>query len=179
MNTVSLDVIGAGRPLAVAVAYLPRTLDVMTKFTCTTFVLSIVISSVFSYCDANAVHVVPGAMLLCVSIWLPRARGHYRQVPAAMIFALTFISIFPVDIYGAYTCHASTGLARIGGAGLADSLLHTPLSLSVIHSLIYYFCERDEQRGRVPLANFLRRQWAFALGDAKPGAIAKDTGNRV
>ncbi|KDR25563.1 MULTISPECIES: hypothetical protein [Caballeronia] len=172
MNTVSLDAIGAGLPLAAAVAYLPRTLDVTTKFTCAMFVLSVVISSAFSYCDANAVHVVPGAILLCVSIWLPRARGHNREIPAAMIFALTFISIFPVDIYGAYTCHASSGQARIGGAGFGDSLLHTPLSLSVIHSLIYYFCERDEKRGQVPFGNFLRRQWAFTLGDGKPGAAA-------
>ncbi len=68
MNTISLDVFGAGLPLATAVAYLPRTLDVTTRLTCTTFVLSVVISSVFSYRDAKAVHVVPGAMLLCVSI---------------------------------------------------------------------------------------------------------------
>ncbi len=33
------------------------------------------------------------------------------RFPAATIFALTFISIFPVDIYGAYTCHASSGIA--------------------------------------------------------------------
>lgn len=179
MNTVSLDVIGAGLPLAAAVAYLPRTLGVMTRFTCKSFALSVLISSVFSYCDANAVHVVPGAILLCVSIWLPRARGHNRNIPAAMIFALTFISIFPVDIYGAYTCHASNAQARIGGAGLADSLLHTPLSLSVIHTLIYYFCERDENRGDVPLLRFLRRQWAFSLEDAVPRGTADDTRNEI
>ncbi|CAM2194936.1 Prepilin type IV endopeptidase peptidase domain-containing protein [Paraburkholderia kururiensis] len=179
MNTVSLDMIGAGLPLAAAVAYLPRTLGVMTRFTCSTFVLSVLISSVFSYCDANAVHVVPGAILLCVSIWLPRARGYNRGIPAAMIFALTFISIFPVDIYGAYTCHASNGQARIGGAGLADSLLHTPLLLSVIHSLIYYFCERDENRGHVPLRSFLRRQWAFSQDNEEPLGTEDDTRNRI
>jgi hypothetical protein len=80
--------------------------------------------------------------------------GDLRVCRFLWFFALTFISIFPVDIYGAYTCHASSGQARIGGAGVGDSLLHTPLSLSVIHSLIYYFCERDEKRGQVPLAIF-------------------------
>ncbi|MFX1739922.1 hypothetical protein PXJ20_31910 [Paraburkholderia sp. A1RI_3L] len=96
-----------------------------------------------------------------------------------MIFALTFISIFPVDIYGAYTCHPSNGPARIGGGGLADSLLHTPLSLSVIHTLIYYFCERDENRGQVPLDDFLRRQWAFSPDDEAPRGTGSDTCNGI
>lgn len=157
----TLDVIGAGLPLAATVAYLPRTLGAMNIFTAIAFALSVVISSTYSYCDANAVHVVPGTMLLCVVVWLPRARGFNRSVPAAMMFALTFIAVFPVDIYGAYTCHAANGLARIGGAGLGDALLRTPLTLAVMHTLIYYFCERDEN-GKVPLRGFLRRQFAFS-----------------
>jgi hypothetical protein len=161
MNTVSLDVIGAGLPLAAAVAYLPRTIGVMNGFMALVFALSALISTSFSYCDATAVHVVPGTILLCLTIWLPRARGRNRDIPAALIFSLTFIAVFPADVYGAYTCHAVHGFARIGGAGLHDSLLRTPLTLSAIHAWIYYFCERDEQ-GRVPLRDFVRRQLALA-----------------
>jgi hypothetical protein len=161
MNTVSLDAIGAVLPLVAAVAYLPRTLGTINVFTAVAFALSVVVSTVYSYCDISAVHVVPGTVLLCVLIWLPRARGYNRDIPAAMIFTLTFVSVFPADIYDAYTCRAANGLARIGGAGFADALLRTPLTLAVIHSLIYYFCERDE-KGSVPVCDFLRRQFSFA-----------------
>ncbi|MEX3968705.1 hypothetical protein AB4Y42_42385 [Paraburkholderia sp. EG286B] len=120
--------------LAATVAYLPLTFGAMNVFTAIAFALSVVISSAYSYCHVNAVHVVPGTMLLCVAVWLPRARGHNRSVPAAMMFALTFIAVFPVDIYGAYTCHAANGFARIGGARLADALVRTPLALAVVHT---------------------------------------------
>lgn len=161
MNTVTLDVIGAGLPLAAAAAYLPRTIGAMNVVTALAFAVSLVISSWYSFCDASAVHVVPGTMLLCVVIWLPRAKGYNRAIPAAMIFTLTFIGVFPADVYGAYTCHSVDGLARIGGAGIADSLVRTPLTFAVMHSLIYYFCERDE-KGAVPIGKFIRRQFSFA-----------------
>jgi hypothetical protein len=162
MNQVSLDIVGAGLPLAISVAYLPRALGVLNWFTAIAFATSLAIAARYSYCDIDAVHVVPGSILLCVAVWLPRARGYNQDVPAAMIFALTFISVFPADVYGAYTCHAANGLARIGGAGLTDSLLRTPLTLAVIHTLIYYFCEHDEKK-HVPLREFLRRQYTFAI----------------
>jgi hypothetical protein len=113
MNSVSLDVIGAWLPLAATNAYLPRTLNTMNVFTTIAFALSVVTSSGYSYCDANGVHVVPGTMLLCLAVWLPRARGYDRSVPAAMIFALTFIAEFPVYVYGAFSCHASNGLPTL------------------------------------------------------------------
>jgi hypothetical protein len=162
MNQVSLDVVGAGLPLAISVAYLPRTLGALNWFTTTAFALSLMIAITYTYCDVNAVHIVPGSILLCLAVWLPRARGYNQNVPASMIFALTFICVLPADVYGAYTCHATNGVARVGGAGLTDSLLRTPLSLAIIHTLIYYFCERDEKK-RVPLGDFLRRQYTFAV----------------
>ncbi|WP_175816929.1 hypothetical protein [Burkholderia diffusa] len=159
MNSVSFDLIGAGIPLAIAIAYLPRLFKVLDALTAALLAGSFLISATLSYCDSAAVHVVPGTYLLCFVIWLRRGRGLNRNLPAAAVFCSTFFTIFPADAYRAYTCHASNGLARIGGGSVGDSLLLTPVILAGMHTLVYFFCELDE-RGRVPIRDYMRRQFS-------------------
>ncbi|HGL4257898.1 hypothetical protein [Burkholderia multivorans] len=159
MNAVSLDLVGACLPLALAIGYLPRLVRSLDAWTWMLLVGSLGISATFSFCDSKAVHVVPGIYLLCFVTWLRRGRGQCRRVPAAGIFSATMITIFPGDLYGALTCHA-VGIARIGGGGHLDALLLTPLLLSTMHAAVYYFCELDEHR-RVPVGSFLRRQFSL------------------
>jgi hypothetical protein len=158
VNTVSIHAVGGMLPLAIALLYLPRAAMSLAPFNRVVFILSFLISTFFSYCDRSAVHVVPGTILLCVALWIPRARGRNKNVPAATVFALTFIAGFPVDVYLGYVCQAPNGTATVGGAGLADGLLLGPLCLAGLHCAIYYFCERDE-RGKVPLRVFLKQHF--------------------
>lgn len=160
MNILSIHPVGAMLPLALSLLYLPRSLKALGWFHRVVFLLSLLISTFSSYCDAHAVHVVPGTMLLCVVLWLPRARGRNRDVPAAAILALTFIAGFPVDVYLGYVCHAADGTATVGGAGWTDGLLLSPAILAVVHCFVYYFCELDENKGKVPIGAFLK--WQFA-----------------
>jgi hypothetical protein len=160
VNIVSIDAIGGVLPLAVSLVYLPRSLRSLGKITGVVFVLSVLVSTFSSYCDSRAVHVVPGTILLCIALWVPRTRGRNREMPAAAIFALTFIAGFPVDVYLGHVCLAADGTATVGGAGLADGLLLGPAFLAGIHCLIYYFCERDERKGQVPLGAFLKQHFA-------------------
>ncbi|KWK68785.1 hypothetical protein [Burkholderia ubonensis] len=159
MNSVSFDPIGAGLPMAIAIAYLPRLFKVLDALTTALLAGSLLISATLSYCDTAAVHVVPGIYLLCFVIWLRRGRGMNRNLPAAAVFCSSFFTIFPADAYRAYTCHAASGLARIGAGSLGDSLLLTPAILAGMHTLVYFFCELDE-RGRVPIRDYLRRQFS-------------------
>ncbi|CAE6864992.1 hypothetical protein R69746_08037 [Paraburkholderia aspalathi] len=159
MNIVSIDAVGGLLPLAVSLLYLPRTVRALGWFYGAIFGLSMLISTHFSYCDSNAVHVAPGTILLCVALWLPRARGQNMEVPAAAIFTLAFIAGFPVDVYLGYVCHAASGTARVGGAGLSDGLIVGPASLALVHLGIYYFCELDE-KGKVQLGDFLKTHFA-------------------
>lgn len=145
--------------MAIAIAYLPRLFKVLNAFTAALLAGSFLISATLSYCDNAAVHVVPGTYLLCFVIWLRRGRGLNRNVPAAAVFCSTYFTIFPADAYRAYTCHAANGLARIGAGSLGDSLVLTPLVLAGMHTLVYFFCELDE-RGRVPIRDYLRRQFS-------------------
>ncbi|OXC79342.1 hypothetical protein [Caballeronia sordidicola] len=132
MNIVSIDPVGGLLPLAVSLLYLPRTVHSLGWFYGAVFGLSMVISTHFSYCDSSAVHVAPGTILLCVALWLPRARGRNLEVPATAIFTLAFIAGFPVDVYLGYVCHAAVGTARVGGAGLSDGLIVGPASLAAV-----------------------------------------------
>jgi len=166
VNSVSFDLIGAGLPLAIAIAYLPRLFRVLDALTVVLLGGSFLISATLSYCDSAAVHVVPGTYLLCFVIWLRRGRGLNRSLPAAAVFCSSFFTIFPADAYRAYTCHAANGLARIGGGSLTDSLLLTPVVLAGMHTLVYFFCELDE-RGRVPIRDYLRRQFSVVSRNAQ------------
>lgn len=158
MNAISLDLVGACLPLALAIGYLPRLARSLDAWTWLLLAGSLVISATFSFCDSKAVHVVPGIYLLCFVTWLRRGRGQCRQIPAAAVFSATLITILPGDIYGALTCRA-VGIARIGGGGHVDALLLTPVLLSIMHATVYYFCELDEL-GRVPIINFIRRHFS-------------------
>lgn len=60
MNAVSLDLIGACLPLALAIGYLPRLVRSLDAWTWMLLVGSLGISATFSFCDSKAVHVVPG-----------------------------------------------------------------------------------------------------------------------
>jgi hypothetical protein len=95
LNIVSIDAVGGMVPLAVSLLYLPRTVRSLGWFYGAVFALSMLISTHFSYCDSNAVHVAPGTILVCVALWLPRARGRSLDVPASAIFTLAFIAGFP------------------------------------------------------------------------------------
>lgn len=159
MNAISLDLIGACLPLALAIGYLPRLLRSLDVWTWLLFAGSLAISATFSFCDSNAVHVVPGIYLLCFVTWLRRGRGQCRQIPAAAVFSATLITILPGDVYGALTCRA-VGVARIGGGGHLDALLLTPALLSLMHAVVYFFCELDEL-GHVPIAGYIRRQFSL------------------
>lgn len=159
MNAISLDLIGACLPLALAIGYLPRLLRSLDVWTWLLFAGSLAISATFSFCDSKAVHVVPGIYLLCFVTWLRRGRGQCRQIPAAAVFSATLITILPGDVYGALTCRA-VGVARIGGGGHLDALLLTPVLLSITHAAVYFFCELDEL-GRVPIASYIRRQFSM------------------
>ncbi|GGC65420.1 hypothetical protein GCM10011400_61790 [Paraburkholderia caffeinilytica] len=147
-------------PLALSLLYLPRSFNALGWFHRVVFLLSLMISTFSSYCDARAVHVVPGTVLMCVVLWLPRARGRNREVPAAAIFALTFIAGFPVDVYLGYVCRSAGGTATVGGAGWADGLLLGLAILAGVHCFVYYFCEHDEKKGKVPIGAFLKWQLA-------------------
>ncbi|NPT44864.1 hypothetical protein GNZ12_26815 [Paraburkholderia sp. 1N] len=173
MNSISIDAIGGVLPLAVSLLYLPRSVRSLGCFNGVAFILSLLISTFSSYCDSNAVHVVPGAILLCLALWLPRARGRNRDFPAAAIFALTFIAGFPVDVYLGHICHAANGTATVGGAGLADGLILGPAMLAAVHCVIYYFCERDEN-GKVKLGAFLEQQFAVLRPSADRTGTAVD-----
>lgn len=172
MNQVFIHPIGALLPLALSLLYLPRSFNALGWFHRVVFLLSLLISTFSSYCDAHAVHVVPGTVLLCVVLWLSRARGHNRDVPAAAIFALTFIAGFPVDVYLGYICHAADGTATVGGAGWADGLLLGPAILAGFHCFINYFCELDENKGKVPIGAFLKWQ----LAPVRPRNAGSDRG---
>lgn len=160
MNTVAIDVIGAGVPLAAAFVYLPRTWRVLDVFTLALYALCIAGTVAFSWCGPDAVHVAPGPLALVVALWLLRVAGRGRAVPAASVFSLTVIALLPADLYGALTCPAQ-GMAVVGAAGFSDALLRTPLVLATLHGAVSYFLERDEQ-GSVPVADFLRRQLALS-----------------
>lgn len=159
MNSVSIDAIGGLLPLAVSLLYLPRTVRALDRTSSVIFGISMLLSTHFSFCDSNAVHIAPGTILLCVAVWIPRARGRNAEMPAVAIFTLAFIAGFPVDVYLGYVCHASNGTATVGGAGLSDGLIVGPASLALIHLGIYYFCELDE-RGEVSFRAFLTTHFA-------------------
>lgn len=161
MNIVSVDLVGAVLPLVVTAAYLPRTVRAMRWAEAGLFVLAVLLGVKWSYCDARAVHVFPGAIVLSIVVWLRRVQGKGVDLPAAAIFALTFASMLPVDAYLGFTCKAGDGTARMGGGGIVDGLLLAPMILACLHSIIYYACERDE-RGKGALRDFLKRQFAIA-----------------
>ncbi|MDF0506768.1 hypothetical protein POK33_39125 [Burkholderia cenocepacia] len=159
MNSTSLDVIGAGLPLALATAYLPRLVRAFDVWAWLLLAGSLAISATLSFCDSKGVHIVPGNFVLCMVIWLRRGKGHWPQIPAAAVFSATLIAIFPGDLYGALTCR-TVGVARIGGGGYLDALVITPVLFSIAHALVYYFCELDEL-GQVPVIAYVRRQFSL------------------
>lgn len=160
MNTVAIDVIGAGVPLAVSCAYLPRTWRTMDALTLVLYALCVAGTAAFSWCGPEAVHVAPGPLALIVALWLLRVAGYGRAMPASCVFALTVIALLPADLYGALNCPAQA-MAVVGGSGFSDALLRTPAVLAILHGAVSYFVERDEQ-GTVPLGDFLRRQIALS-----------------
>jgi hypothetical protein len=160
VNTVAIDVTGAGLPFVVALAYVPRTWHALDAITLGLYVPCVAGTVAFSWCGPDAVHVAPGPIALVIALWLLRVAGRTREVPAACVFALTVFALLPADLYGALSC-PSQGIALVGAAGFSDALLRTPLVLAMVHGAVSYFLERDES-ARVPLGAFVRRQLALS-----------------
>lgn len=170
VNILSIDPVGAGLPFALTLLYARRTLGVLDPAMGICFVLALPFTRVLSHCDAQAVHVFPGTVLLGLVVWLarlwprqlwPHTRWNVSDVPAGAIFALSFAAAFPTDLYLGFSCHSVTGTARVGGGAFADGLLLCPAFLGAIHLFVYGLREAED-RGKIDWPAFLRQHFCLA-----------------
>lgn len=170
VNILSIDPVGVGLPCVLSLLYLRRTVDVLDPGMRIGFVLSLPFTRVLSHCDAQAVHVFPGTVLLGLVVWLarlwppqlwPHSRWNVSDVPAAAIFALSFAAALPTDLYLGYSCHSVTGTARVGGGAFADGLLLCPAFLCAIHVFVYGLRE-SEDHGKIVWPVFLRQHFCLS-----------------